>query len=364
MEGHASTSSGTDERRTNALKAYREKMRAHETSSESLKNLRFSLKDLGKAYEKTEDDIKAVQSIGQIIGEVMKQLDDERFIVKASSGPRYVVSYRPTLPVAKLKSGTRVALDMTTLTIVRILPREVDPMVYKMSLEDPGGATFAGIGGLGEQVRELREIIELPLLNPELFVRVGIKPPKGVLLYGPPGTGKTLLARAVAATLQTNFLKVVSSAIVDKYIGESARVVREMFGYARDHEPCVIFMDEIDAIGGRRFSEGSSPIRSTPALLRPGRLDRKIEVPLPNEQARLEILKIHAAPVNKNGEMDYEAIVKLSDTFNGADLRNVVTEAGMFAIRDDREYIIQEDLSKAARKVGEAKKHETKIEYS
>ncbi|KAJ7756778.1 26S proteasome regulatory complex ATPase RPT4 [Mycena maculata] len=398
MEGQASTSSGAiDERRQNALKAYRDKMRAHETSSESLKNLRFSLKDLGKAYEKTEEDIKAVQSIGQIIGEVMKQLDDERFIVKASSGPRYVVSYRPTLPVAKLKSGTRVALDMTTLTIVRILPREVDPMVYKMSLEDPGGASFAGIGGLGEQVRELREIIELPLLNPELFLRVGIKPPKGVLLYGPPGTGKTLLARAVAATLQTNFLKVVSSAIVDKYIGESARVVREMFGYARDHEPCVIFMDEIDAIGGRRFSEGSSADREIqrtlmellnqmdgfdslgktklimatnrpdtldPALLRPGRLDRKIEVPLPNEQARLEILKIHAAPVNKSGEMDYEAIVKLSDTFNGADLRNVVTEAGMFAIRDDREYIIQEDLSKAVRKVGEAKKHETKIEYS
>jgi len=160
---------------------------------------------------------------------------------------------------------------------MRILPREVDPLVYKMSLEDPGGASFAGVGGLGEQVRELREviflshfsfhflcryqIIELPLMNPELFIRVGIKPPKGVLLYGPPGTGKTLLARAVAATLQTNFLKVVSSAIVDKYIGESARVVREMFGYARDHEPCVIFMDEIDAIGGRRFSEGTSADR-------------------------------------------------------------------------------------------------------
>ncbi len=190
------------------------------------------------------------------------------------------MSYRPALPVAKLKTGTRVSLDMTTLTIMRILPREVDPMVYKMSLEDPGGATFAGIGGLGEQVRELREVrpcsisccsfvptevyyqvIELPLLNPELFKRVGINPPKGVLLYGPPGTGKTLLARAVAATLNTNFLKVVSSAIVDKYIGESARVIREMFGYARDHEPCVIFMDEIDAIGGRRFSEGTSADR-------------------------------------------------------------------------------------------------------
>ncbi|KAG1759557.1 P-loop containing nucleoside triphosphate hydrolase protein [Suillus occidentalis] len=376
-----------DQRRKDALKSYRDKMQSHENSSQSLKNLRFSLKDLEADYAKTEDDIKAVQSVGQIIGEVMKQLDDERFIVKASSGPRYV----------KLKTGTRVSLDMTTLTIMRILPREVDPMVYKMSLEDPGGASFAGIGGLGEQVRELREVIELPLLSPELFLRVGIKPPKGVLLYGPPGTGKTLLARAVAATLQTNFLKVVSSAIVDKYIGESARVVREMFGYARDHEPCVIFMDEIDAIGGRRFSEGTSADREIqrtlmellnqmdgfdslgrtklimatnrpdtldPALLRPGRLDRKIEIPLPNEQARLEILKIHAQPVNKSGYIDYEAIVKLTDAFNGADLRNVVTEAGMFAIRDDREYIVQEDLTKAARKVSDAKKHETKLEYS
>ncbi|KAH7890775.1 P-loop containing nucleoside triphosphate hydrolase protein [Phlebopus sp. FC_14] len=398
MSAQASTSTGAmDQRRKDALKSYREKMRTHDNISQSLKNLRFSLKDLERDFAQTENDIKAVQSVGQIIGEVMKQLDDERFIVKASSGPRYVVSYRPALSAAKLKTGTRVSLDMTTLTIMRVLPREVDPLVYKMSLEDPGGASFAGIGGLGEQVRELREVIELPLLNPELFIRVGIKPPKGVLLYGPPGTGKTLLARAVAATLQTNFLKVVSSAIVDKYIGESARVVREMFGYARDHEPCVIFMDEIDAIGGRRFSEGTSADREIqrtlmellnqmdgfdslgrtklimatnrpdtldPALLRPGRLDRKIEIPLPNEQARLEILKIHAQPVNKGGDIDYEAIVKLTDAFNGADLRNVVTEAGMFAIRDDREYIIQEDLTKAARKVGDAKKHETKLEYS
>ncbi|KAH7335198.1 P-loop containing nucleoside triphosphate hydrolase protein [Rhizoctonia solani] len=386
-----------DGRRKDALNAYRNKMRDHDKMSENLKNLRFTGRDLEKEFAKTEEDIKAIQSVGQIIGEVLKQLDDEKFIVKASSGPRYVVSFRPTLPVAKLKAGTRVSLDMTTLTIMRILPREVDPLVYNMSLEDPGGASFAGIGGLGEQVRELREVIELPLMNPELFLRVGITPPKGVLLYGPPGTGKTLLARAVAATLSTNFLKVVSSAIVDKYIGESARLVREMFGYAKEHEPCIIFMDEIDAIGGRRFSEGTSADREIqrtlmellnqmdgfdtlgktklimatnrpdtldPALLRPGRLDRKIEIPLPNEQARLEILKIHAAPVNKSGEIDYEAIVKLSDGFNGADLRNVVTEAGMFAIRDDREYITQEDLTKAARKVSDAKKHETKMEYS
>jgi len=280
---------------------------------------------------------------------------------------------------------------------MRILPREVDPMVFHMLHQDAGKITYSDIGGLNDQIRELREVIELPLTNPELFQRVGIKAPKGVLLYGPPGTGKTLLARALANNIEASYLKVVASAIVDKYIGESARIIREMFGYAKDHQPCVIFMDEIDAIGGRRFSQGTSADREIqrtlmellnqldgfdtlgkvkmvmatnrpdvldPALLRPGRLDRKIEIPLPNESARLEILKIHAQSITKRGDIDYEAIIKLCDGFNGADLRNVCTEAGMFAIRADREYVIDEDFNKASRKLIEAKKLEGKLEYS
>jgi len=298
---------------------------------------------------------------------------------------------------SKLAQGTRVSLDMTTLTIMRALPREVDPMVFNMLTEDPGDVNYSDVGGLNEQIRELREVIELPLINPELFQRVGIKAPKGVLLYGPPGTGKTLLARAVANNIDASFLKVVSSAIVDKYIGESARVIREMFGYAKDHEPCIIFMDEIDAIGGRRFSEGTSADREIqrtlmellnqldgfdvlgkvkmicatnrpdtldPALLRPGRLDRKVEIPLPNEAARVDVLKIHAQSITKQGEVDYESIVKLADGFNAADLRNVCTEAGMFAIRAERDYVVHEDFMKAVRKVAENKKLEGKLEYS
>lgn len=328
---------------------------------------------------------------------MLRQLDDDRFIVKASSGPRYVVGCRTKVDKTKLKSGTRVALDMTTLTIMRALPREVDPTVYHMLNEDAGNVSFSNIGGLNDQIRELREVIELPLSNPELFVRVGIKPPKGVLLYGPPGTGKTLLARALASNINATFLKVVASAIVDKYIGESARVIREMFGYARDHQPCVIFMDEIDAIGGSRFSEGTSADREIqrtlmellnqldgfdalgqvkmvmatnrpdildPALLRPGRLDRKIEIPLPNEASRMDILKIHSGPITKKGDIDYESIVKLTDGFNGADIRNVCTEAGVFAIRADREYVLEEDFMKAARKLAETKKLESKMDYS
>ncbi|XP_067940011.1 26S proteasome regulatory subunit 10B [Watersipora subatra] len=385
-----------DTAREKALADYRKKLKEHKETEARLKDMREQLKELTKQYDKSEDDLKALQSVGQIVGEVLRQLTEDKFIVKATNGPRYVVGCRRTLDKSKLKQGTRVALDMTTLTIMRYLPREVDPLVYNMSMEDPGDINYNQVGGLGEQVRELREVIELPLINPELFQRVGITPPKGVLLYGPPGTGKTLLARAVASQLDANFLKVVSSAIVDKYIGESARLIREMFAFARDHQPCIIFMDEIDAIGGRRFSEGTSADREIqrtlmellnqmdgfdvlgkvkiimatnrpdtldPALMRPGRLDRKIEIPLPNEQARMDILKIHAAPISKHGEIDWEAVVKLSDDFNGADLRNVCTEAGMFAIRGERDYVIDEDFMKAVRKVAENKKLESKLDY-
>merc|ERR1712072_1092959 len=382
--------------REKALENYRRKLVGHRELEAKLKKTREDEKKLNKQFDKSENDLKALQSVGQIVGEVLKQLTEEKFIVKATNGPRYVVGCRRQLDKSKLRPSTRVALDMTTLTIMRYLPREVDPLVYNMSHEDPGDVTYSGIGGLGDQIRELREVIELPLLNPELFLRVGISPPKGCLLYGPPGTGKTLLARAVASQLDCNFLKVVSSAILDKYIGESARLIREMFNYARDHQPCIIFMDEIDAIGGRRFSEGTSADREIqrtlmellnqmdgfdvlgkvkiimatnrpdtldPALLRPGRLDRKIEIALPNEVARMEILKIHSNPITKHGDIDYEAIVKLSDGFNGADLRNVCTEAGLFAIRGEREYVIDEDFNKAVRKVAENKKLETKLDY-
>ncbi|KAL5474716.1 hypothetical protein EMCRGX_G026703 [Ephydatia muelleri] len=388
----------TDEdRRKKALEDYRKKLIEHRELDTKLKKMREELKELSKTYEKSEDDLKSLQSgVGQLVGEVLRQLTEDKFIVKASNGPRYVVGCRRQIDKSRLKQGSRVALDMTTLTIMRQLLREVDPLVHNMSAEDPGDVSYASVGGLADQIRELREVIELPLMNPELFLRVGITAPKGCLLYGPPGTGKTLLARAVAKQLDANFLKVVSSAIVDKYIGESARLIREMFAYAKDHQPCIMFMDEIDAIGGKRFSEGTSADREIqrtlmellnqmdgfdklgqvkiimatnrpdvldPALLRPGRLDRKIEIPLPNEQARLDILKIHASPITKHGEIDYEAIVKLSEDFNGADLRNVCTEAGMCAIRSERDYVTNEDFMKAVRKVGDNKKLETKLDY-
>jgi 26S proteasome regulatory subunit T4 len=387
---------GSDPRKQQAISDFTRLMLQHKELDARVRNLRAELKETRLQFDKTERDLTALQSMGQIIGEVLRQLDEDRFIVKASSGPRYIVGCRSKLDREKLVNGTRVTLDMTTLTVMRALPREVDPVVFNMLSEAPGKVEYSSIGGLGEQIRELRESIELPLMNPELFLRVGIAPPKGVLLYGPPGTGKTLLAKAIASNIDCAFLKVVSSAIVDKYIGESARLIREMFGYARANEPCVIFMDEIDAIGGKRFSEGTSADREIqrtlmellnqldgfdvlgkvkmvmatnrpdvldPALMRPGRLDRKIEIPLPNEQGRVEVLKIHAAGINKHGEIDYEAVSKVAENFNAADMRNVCTEAGMFAIREDRDYATHDDFMRAVRKLVEAKKLEPTASY-
>ena len=379
-----------------AVRAYLNKTKEHREHETRLKRLREQLKELGRDYDKSEDDLKALQSVGQLVGEVLKKLDDERYIVKVMSGPRYVVACKERVDRARLVTSARVALDMTTMTIMRVLPREVDPLVFNMLSEDPGDVGYGSVGGLNEQIRAMREVIELPLTNPEIFKRVGIKPPKGVLLYGPPGTGKTLLARAMAKSVTANFLKVVASAIVDKYIGESARVIREMFAYAKEHQPCIIFMDEIDAIGGKRFGQGTSADREIqrtlmellnqldgfddlgrvkvimatnrpdtldPALLRPGRLDRKIEIPLPNEMGRTDILRIHAASLTKHGEIDYDALSRMGEGFNGADLRNVCTEAGMFAVRSERDFVIMEDMVRAVRKLADGKKLEGKLDY-
>ena len=299
------------EDRESVMAEYMALVAKHSELKAETEKLQEQARELEREFDRTEHHLKALQSCGQIIGEVLKHLTAEKFIVKSSNGPRYVVGCRRKIDKAKLKVGTRVSLDVTTLTIMRVLQQEVDPAVHKMMTEDPGDVTWASIGGLSDQIREIREVIELPLTSPDLFLRVGIKPPKGVLLYGPPGTGKTLLARALACNMNASFLKVVASAIVDKYIGESARLIREMFQYARAHAPCVIFMDEIDAIGGRRLSQGSSADREIqrtlmellnqldgfevlntvkivmatnrpdildPALLRPGRIDRKVRV--------------------------------------------------------------------------------------
>ncbi|KAM0676408.1 26S proteasome subunit rpt4 [Gurleya vavrai] len=392
--------------RNTALTSYVQAINNHTTAHNNLKSSRSSLILQSKICDKSETDVKALNTVGQIVGEIIRKLNDEKYIVKSSQGPRYIVGIKKTALQEILNDkhlkincvGARVSLDVTTLTIMKILPREVNPVIYKMSKEDPGNISFNEIGGLFDQIRELKEVIELPLKNPEIFKRVGIQPPKGVLLYGPPGTGKTLLARALASTLDVSFLKIVASSIIEKYIGESARMIREMFNYARENQPCIIFMDEIDAIGGKRSSETGSSDREVQrtlmellaqmdgfstldtvkiimatnrpdildeALMRPGRLDRKVEIPLPNDTGRKEIFKIHTKKMKSDdlNEELMQTLVNLSSGFNGADIRNVCTEAGMFAVRDERDFVIGDDFVKAVRKVADVKKLESKMHY-
>ncbi|XP_019085629.1 PREDICTED: 26S protease regulatory subunit S10B homolog B-like [Camelina sativa] len=350
----------------------------------------MTLEDRKKRFQETEHDLKYLTTTrAERGGEIVKSLDKERFLVKGDGGGRYIVNLLGTMDQSKLVSGTRVTHQKDSLTIMRILPPMVNPLVDNMVHRDRGDVSYSDLGGLSKQIRDLRDYVELPLTNPELFQRVGVKLPKGVLLYGPPGTGKKLLARAVASNMDSTFLTVVSSALVSKYLGDSSLLVREMFRYARNHQPCIIFMDEIDAIGRRRGSrEGGAKtsvliellsqldgfdeldkvkvIMATnradvldPALLRPGRIDKKIEVPLPNGDSRMRTLMIHASAITKHGEIDYDKIVKLSEGFNGADMRNICTEAGMLALRAERDYVLPNDFIKAVTKLGEAKKLES-----
>ncbi|MDI3475417.1 MAG: proteasome regulatory subunit [Thermococcaceae archaeon] len=316
-------------------------------------------------------------------GNVIEVLDEDRAIVQNYNGPRFVVRIAPWIERDKLKPGSRVALDQRTMAIVEILPSEKDPSVLGFEVIERPNVTYKDIGGLERQLQELREAIELPLKHPDLFEKIGIEPPKGVLLYGPPGCGKTLMAKAIAREVNATFIRVVGSELVRKFIGEGARLVHELFELAKEKAPTIIFIDEIDAIGAKRMDEttgGEREVNRTlmqllaemdgfdprgnvkiiaatnrpdildPALLRPGRFDRLIEVPLPDFRGRLEILKVHTRKMNLR-DVDLRVIAELTEGASGADLKAITTEAGMFAIRNRREYVTQEDFLKAVEKV-------------
>jgi len=334
--------------------------------------------------ERIEKTTHSSQDVGQLVGEVLKKISLNRYSLKAPTGTRYVVSAQNAINKDNIKKNIRVALDTSTLTIMKLLISRTDPIIDTMLNENSGIVNYKDIGGLEKQLQQLKEVVELPLFNPEIFSQCGVNIPKGVLLYGPPGTGKTLLARSISYNIQAKFLKIVASSIVDKYIGESARIIREIFSYAKLNFPCIIFIDEIDAIGGRRFSEGNSADREIqrtlmellnqmdgfneisnikvimatnrpdvldPALLRPGRLDRKLHIPLPNKNSLVEIFRIYFKKLTSRGSIDSEKIINLCQNFNGADLRNLCTEAGLFAIRDERNFVKEDDFIRAVKKI-------------
>jgi proteasome regulatory subunit len=336
-----------------------------------------------REVRKFKSEIEQMKSPPLVIGTVTDLIDETRVIVRSSAGPRFLVGISQSLNIEDVKPGARCTLNQQSLAIVEILPTNYDAQVYGMEVIEAPSERYEEIGGLEKQIIEIREAVELPLKKPEIFRKMGVEPPKGVLLHGPPGTGKTLLARAVAHQTDAHFLRVVGSELVQKYIGEGARLVRELFELAKKKSPSIIFIDEIDAIGASRTESNTSGDREVHrtlmqllaemdgfsnrgdvriigatnridildrALLRPGRFDRIIEIPLPDIEGRISILDIHCAGMNIDKKIDIRDIATRTEGKNGADLHAICMEAGMFAIRSDHEMVTLEDFERSIEK--------------
>lgn len=317
------------------------------------------------------------------VGSLEEIIDDNHAIVSTSVGPEYYVSILSSVNQDLLEPGCSILLHNKNMAIVGILADNTDPMVSVMKVEKAPLESYADIGGLESQIQEIKEAVELPLAHPELYEDIGIKPPKGVILYGEPGTGKTLLAKAVANNSSATFLRVVGSELIQKYLGEGPKLVREIFRVADDLSPTIVFIDEIDAVGSKRYnskSGGTKEIQRTmlellnqldgfdergdvkvimatnkienldPALIRPGRIDRKIEFPLPDIKTKRHIFNIHTSKMTLANDVDLEVFVMSKDELSGADIKAVATEAGMLALRERRMKVCQEDFVKAKEK--------------
>lgn len=310
--------------------------------------------------------------------------EDSKYIINLKQIAKFVVGLGERVSPTDIEEGMRVGVDRSKYHIELPLPPRIDPSVTMMTVEEKPDVTYSDVGGCKEQIDKLREVVELPLLSPERFAALGIDPPKGILLYGPPGTGKTLCARAVANRTDATFIRVIGSELVQKYVGEGARMVRELFEMARTRKACIIFFDEIDAVGGARFDDGAGgdnevqrtmlelitqldgfdprgnikvmfatnrPNTLDPALLRPGRIDRKVEFSLPDLEGRANIFRIHSKSMSVERGIRWELISRLCPNSTGAELRSVCTEAGMFAIRARRKVATEKDFLQAVEKV-------------
>jgi proteasome regulatory subunit len=346
--------------------------------------LESELTHLQGEVKRLKAEMERMKAPPLIIGTIRGVLENGKVVVKSTTGPTFIVNCASHIQQESVVVGSQVALNKQTLSIMSVLPPSKDPLVIGAEIIEKPEVTYEDIGGLDEQLREIREAVEEPMIKPELYIKVGIEPPKGVLLVGPPGVGKTLLAKGVANKTNATFIRFVGSELVQKYIGEGARLVRELFSLAKEKSPTIVFIDELDAIGAKRLEvatsgdrevqrtlmqllaelDGFDPIGDVKliaatnrpdildeALLRPGRFDRIIRIPIPSLEARIEIFKIHTVKMNIAADVDVEVLATKCDGATGADIKSMCTEAGMFAIREGRDTVDMGDFEKAVDKV-------------
>lgn len=346
--------------------------------------MKDEMRNLKRETSRAKEEIKKIQSVPLSIGTFSEMIDEQHGIIGSTTGTSYLVRVLSTLDRELLKPNTSVAMHRYAHSVVDVLPPESDSTIQAMQMTDKPDVTYEDIGGMDIQKQEMKEAVELPLSQPELYQQIGIDPPRGVLMYGPPGTGKTMLAKAVANATTATFLRVVGSEFVQKYLGEGPRMVRDVFRLAKEKEPSIIFVDEVDAIAQKRFDSQTGADREVqrvlielltqmdgfdqsvnvkvimatnrhdtldPALMRPGRLDRKIEFPNPDRRQKRLIFQACSAKMNLSEEVDLEDYVGRAERITAADIAAICGEAGLQAVRRNRYVILPMDFDIAYKKV-------------
>ena len=373
----------TAERLTAIRKHFFRLMEVNEELDDRLAEATTRRSELQSEVSQLKERNEALKTSALYIASVEELTDDGNVIIKQHGNNQEVLTEVSPQLYEEMENGDRVAIN-ESFGIQLVLDDETDSRAQAMEVTESPDVSYEDIGGIDDQIREVREAVEDPLENPQQFEQVGIEPPSGVLLHGPPGTGKTMLAKAVANESDATFIKMTGSELVQKFIGEGARLVRDLFALAAEEEPAVVFIDEIDAIASRRTdskTSGDAEVQRTmmqllsemdgfddrgeirimaatnrydmldEAILRPGRFDRLIEVPKPGPEGRRKILDIHSRGINVDSDIDFDELAEDLDDYSGADIESLITEAGMFAIRNDRTTVTREDIEHAREKL-------------
>merc|ERR1740123_2817414 len=356
------------------LQAQNETIKDNEKKIKQNKVLPYLVSNIIEVLEVNPEDEEEIEGANV---DLDSQRKGKSVVIKTTTRQTYFLPVAGLVEPEKLKPGDLVGVNKDSYLILDTLPCEYDSRVKAMEVDTRPTEQYSDIGGLDKQIQELIEAVVLPMTHKERFINLGIKPPKGVLMYGPPGTGKTLMARACAAQTNSCFLKLAGPQLVQMFIGDGAKLVRDAFALAKEKAPAIIFIDELDAIGTKRFDSekaGDREVQRTmlellnqldgfssdvrikviaatnrpdildPALMRSGRIDRKVECPLPNELARERIIKIHATKMNYHQDVNFKELSRCCEDFNGAQLKAVAVEAGMIALRRDGKILMHEDF--------------------